>query len=238
MAPHPNPQFHPMEINPTTGEPFLRLESHPNIIITPTRPEDAPRVVELLSDKRVYGWLCSPPHPYLPEHAHGWLQTTKSSADDILAQLEAAKDDTELKTVDGCPVRSIREVREDGTDVFLGDIGFMLSYQTFELEPLGRTKQDAPRRDPERPDVWSCGDYLAPSHHGLGIMSDAFGTVLRKWGIPRMGVKQMVVSASKGNQGSVRVFEKNGFKLRDTYPDALVVRGILTSVHVLDWTLE
>jgi len=31
--------------------------------------------------------------------------------------------DGPLKVVDSCPVRSIREVKADGTDVFLGDIG-------------------------------------------------------------------------------------------------------------------
>ncbi|KAK7026197.1 hypothetical protein R3P38DRAFT_3192638 [Favolaschia claudopus] len=69
-------------------------------------------------------------------------------------------------------------------------------------------------------------------------MSDAFKTVLQQWAIPRMGVRRMAVTALDGNKGSVRVFEKHGFKLRETIEDALDVRGTKRGVHVLDWRLE
>lgn len=38
--------------------------------------------------------------------------------------MEAARDTDAPKIVDTCPVGAIREVKEDGTDNFLGHIGF------------------------------------------------------------------------------------------------------------------
>lgn len=188
------------------------------------------------------------------EHANGWLKKVKERSDQLLAELEAARDEPALKIVDGCPVGIIREVKEDGTDVYLGDVSFVLSKQLWELEGTGRVSQETPRRDPSDPDVWSLGgksdiqqraaqpicalDYLAPSHHRQGIMSDAFQTLLRQWAIPRMGVRRMAVTALEGNEGSVGVLKKNGFKFRKTIGDALEVRGTMRGVHVLDWRLE
>ncbi|KAJ7242581.1 acyl-CoA N-acyltransferase [Mycena haematopus] len=205
----PNPQLHPLEVNPKTGEPFLRLLSHKNIILTPPRLSDAPFLIPLLNDERVIHWLSSPPYPYLPEHAEWFLNHIKPI----------------LKIVDGCPVRTIREVREDGTE-------------PWELEGTGRASQGTPRRDPNDPDIWTLGDYLAPSHHGQGIMSDAFNTLLHQWGVPRMGVRRMVVTTLEGNKGSVRVFEKQGFKFRKTIEDAMEVRGTMRGVHVLEWKAD
>ena len=59
-----NPQLYPLEVNPKTGEPFLRLRNHKNIILTPPRVEDAPACVPLLNDPRVCDWLAGPPYPY------------------------------------------------------------------------------------------------------------------------------------------------------------------------------
>ncbi|KAJ7146318.1 acyl-CoA N-acyltransferase [Mycena epipterygia] len=234
-----NPQLHPLEVNPTTGEPFLRLTTHKNIILTPPRLSDGPAMIPLFNDERVYHWLSSPPVPYLPEDAEWWLNQAKAKSDKLLGELEAARHEPALKIVDGCPVGNIREVKDDGTEVFLGNIDLNLAGQPWELEGTGLTSQpESPRRDPSDPDIWTLGDYLAPSHHRQGIMSDAFQTLLRKWGIPRMGVRRMVVTALEGNEGSVGVFKKNGFRFRKTIEDALEVRGTMRGVHVLEWRLE
>ena len=60
-----NPQLHPLEVNARTGEPFLRLNHHQNIILTPHRPSDAVCYPPILNDPRVHEWLMSPPIPYL-----------------------------------------------------------------------------------------------------------------------------------------------------------------------------
>ncbi|KAJ7157161.1 acyl-CoA N-acyltransferase [Mycena filopes] len=234
-----NPQLHPLEVNPKTGELFLRLTGYKNIILTPPRPdEDGPAIIPLLNDERVYQWLDNLPHPYLPEDAEWWLSRMKERSDRELAELEAARDDPTPRIFDFLPVGFIREVQEDGTDVYLGHVNVDLAEQPWELEGTGRLQQGTPRRDPNDPDIWTFGDYLAPSHHGRGIMSDVVKTVMQKWLIPRMGVRRMVVTTIEGNKGSVRVFEKNGFKMRGTTNRVLDVRGTMRSVHVVEWRLE
>ncbi|KAJ7455935.1 hypothetical protein B0H11DRAFT_2200218 [Mycena galericulata] len=179
-----------------------------------------------LNDERVYHWLSNPPFPYLPERADRSLNKAKQGSDLLLAELEAAREDPEPKIVDDCPVGSIREVKEDGTEIFLGSIEFSLAEQPWELEGTDRYSQRTAKRDPNDPDIWT------------GIMSDAFQTLLHQWGIPRMGVRHMGVTTLAGNTGGVRVSEKNGFKFQKTVDDAVDVRGTMRGLHVLDWTLE
>lgn len=118
-----HPQLYPLQVNERTGEPFLRLPSpHENIIITPRRLEDVPFIVSALNDPRVYRTLEGPPFPYTEEDAISWLNKTKGAADEIFQELQEAADAglQDLKFVEGCPVRTLREVREDGTDLFFG----------------------------------------------------------------------------------------------------------------------
>jgi hypothetical protein len=120
-----NYQLHPLQVNPQTGEPFLRLKSHEHIIITPPRLSDAPFLPPILNDPLVHKWLTHPPYPYLPEHAEFWLTIITTASNAVLRELEQAKDTRSQRTVDECPVRFLREVKEDGTDIFLGDIAFI-----------------------------------------------------------------------------------------------------------------
>ena len=39
-----------------------------------------------------------------------------------MKELEDARDDQTLKIVKGCPVRYLREVKEDGLDIFIGSL--------------------------------------------------------------------------------------------------------------------
>lgn len=57
-------QFHPLQVNAITGEPFFPLETHPNIILTPPRLSDIPKLPDLMNDPGVCVWLTGPPHPY------------------------------------------------------------------------------------------------------------------------------------------------------------------------------
>lgn len=57
-------QLFPLEVDPHTQEPFLRLRKHKNIIITPMRWEDATHFVPIFNDPRVYKWLMRTPFPY------------------------------------------------------------------------------------------------------------------------------------------------------------------------------
>ena len=95
-------RFHPLEFNPATKEPFLRLlPPHQNIIITPYRPTDAGFIVCHLNDPRICATLLGPPYPYTEEHARFWIdQKTKETAQ-IIDTLEHGDEQT---LVEGCPV--------------------------------------------------------------------------------------------------------------------------------------
>jgi len=252
-----------MDINPATQEPYLRLPPpNGNIIITPPRMSDASFTPAILNDPRVYRTLSGPPYPYLPEHAQDWVTMIKRTADKVLADLRDASNEQSLLIVGGCPVRTLREVRPDGTDIYLGDIEI---HRASWLEVLDAERRSELREENEArvvgdPDiVWEIGgetytgclclisfsssllDYLAPTHSGRGVMTAALKTVLEKWAIPRMGVRKVHVTAFKGNVGSVRVFEKNGFVMKETVEDCADIStskgGGKVGLHVLDWSM-
>ncbi|KAF7302876.1 N-acetyltransferase domain-containing protein [Mycena kentingensis (nom. inval.)] len=235
---------HPLESHPKTGEPILRLQvlKHPNIILTPPRLSDASAIVPLLTatSGSTRGLAAYRIHIISVPDAEWWLSKVVPLCDALLAKATEAESQADKILFDGCPTRIIRELHDDGTDTFLGDICIDLAGHWWELEGSGLTTQpDAPRRssDPNDLDIWTIGDYLAPSYHRRGIVSDALQTLITQWAVPRMGVRRMVVTTLKGNKASVGVFEKHGFVFRKMIEDALDVRGVSTSVHVLEWGL-
>ncbi|EGN99512.1 hypothetical protein SERLA73DRAFT_179555 [Serpula lacrymans var. lacrymans S7.3] len=238
-------QLYPLEINSATGEPFFRLPSpNDNIIITPPRAKDEQAVVPILNDPGVYQWLEGPPFPYTPEHAASWIPLIVNAAKAVLDELkeeECVNPGGPLKAVGDCPVRMIREVKKDGTDVYIGDIGFRRCLYEDVLDPKERKEVIAAndRKEVGDPTIcWSIGNYLAPSHHGRGIMSMAFGLLLGAWAIPRMKVRSMRGYTFVGNTGSVRVFEKNGYILKGIVDNGKVVRGEKKLLNVLYWNYQ
>ncbi|KAJ7126146.1 hypothetical protein C8R44DRAFT_120783 [Mycena epipterygia] len=49
--------FSPPEVNPETGELFLRLASHDRIILTLPRTSDAAAIFDTMNDPEVFPWL-------------------------------------------------------------------------------------------------------------------------------------------------------------------------------------
>ncbi|KAG6897957.1 hypothetical protein C0992_008347 [Termitomyces sp. T32_za158] len=256
-----NPQLYPLEVNSSTGEPFLRLRSHKQIIITPPRPEDVALYPAIMNDPRIYEWLGSPPFPYTTEHAEEWYQKTKALSDGALESLNAARDTPDPILLDVCPIRNIRELKEDGSDVFLGDIGifrvtdgkFLIPHDE-DINEEAKTKYKAandalPLGDPKI--AWTIGckwlqpslhslslivaDYIIPSSHGRGIMTDALQTLMWDWAIPRMGVRHIIGSAFQGNTGSLRVFEKSGFVPSKFFENHAQTRDQWRNLHVVEW---
>jgi RimJ/RimL family protein N-acetyltransferase len=66
-------------------------------------------------------------------------------------------------------------------------------------------------------------------------MTDAVDTVLHDWAIPHMNVRHMLLTVFEGNVGSVKVFLKNGFKIKAAHKDYKENKGKMRSVHVLEW---
>jgi len=242
-----HPQLHPLQVNERTGEPFLRLpRPHQNIIITPPRLDDVPAIVHRLSDPRVYKTLESPPFPYKEEHGVFWVKKIKDLSDTLLQELrDAAEQGMEgLKVVGGCPVRTLREVQEDGTDIFLGDIGpdrcGFPDLDNDEQEQARLVAANNALAVGDQRIIWCIGDYLAASHHGRGIMSAALGTLISSWMIPRMNARLIRAEVFTGNKGSARVFEKNGFVLEKTVENRKVLASGETRLgfDVLWWRYE
>ncbi|KAF9229044.1 hypothetical protein BS17DRAFT_688481 [Gyrodon lividus] len=235
-------QLYPLGENRQTGEAFLRLPTpNDNIILTPPRLSDEKCLAPIINDPRVSAWLEGPPIPYRDEYAPEWIALIKGQSEGILEELkeeERLNPDGPLKLVGGCPVRHIREVLPDGTDVYLGDIGINRAQLEEVLDPEERKRaveenNSKPVGDPSI--VWTFGDYLAPSHHGRGIMTAAMTTILNGWAIPRMGVRIMTGYTFSENKGSQRVFEKSGFVWKRTLDNGKVVRGERKTLNYLEW---
>ncbi|KAK7036160.1 N-acetyltransferase domain-containing protein [Favolaschia claudopus] len=238
----------PLERNPSTGELFLRLPApYTSLILTPPRP-DAPAIQAILRDPAVYTWLGRPSSNFSFEDAQRLLGEYTAAAN---AALDALKDDeTEagaLKPMEDCPVRCLREVQPDGSDAFVGHIGFKRC-KWFELgldsdtaatrngEQRERLVKENDARVTGDPDiVWQVSYYLSPTHHRRGIMTVVLRTLLDEWAIPRMCMRHIHVSVFTGNEGSVRMLEKCGFVRTGTMERCIEVRGERRSLHVLDW---
>ncbi|KDQ20267.1 hypothetical protein BOTBODRAFT_392390 [Botryobasidium botryosum FD-172 SS1] len=164
-------------------EPYIPLSyPHTNIRLTPPRLSDIEPSVAILNDRRVYAFLEGPPFPYTADDAKARITRSKQGCDDVFAQWQntVQTEDGVKSTFGGCPVRVLRERKANGDDVFLGEFG--MSRHGFphvaDAEEREKRKSENDNKLPGNPSIiWTIGDYLAPSHHGQGIMTAA----LRAW---------------------------------------------------------
>lgn len=154
----------PLKVDPISGEPFLQLPAPlDNIIITPPRLSDAPSVIAHLNDYNVVQWLQGPPYPYTAAHAETWLKQQTQESDAILSALTSADRDKHSVLVEGCPVTTLREKKEDGTDIMLGDIGIHRCTFPGTEDPEERarlTRENAERKLGDPDIVWCVGGEL------------------------------------------------------------------------------
>ncbi|KAJ7493204.1 acyl-CoA N-acyltransferase [Mycena galericulata] len=208
----------PLELNAATGEPFLRLPApFSTIIITPPRMSDVEPSVAILSDPAVSLWMgpMGPTGTYTASQAEGWLTKLKAETDEILDEM--ARNSGPFS---GCPVRHIREVQEDGTEV--------------PREERARLVVENNARVAGDPDiVWHVGYYLSPTHHKRGLMTTAVKAIIQ-WGIVWMGVKYIRTSAFEGNYGSLKLLQKNGFVVVDTLVDHVAMGDKKLTLHVVE----
>ncbi|KAJ5087132.1 acetyltransferase GNAT family [Penicillium angulare] len=249
----------PLCFNSTTKEPYLRLAApHSHIIITPHRSDPIadgiPARIEILNHPAVYMCLEGPPYPHLQEHAESWCNGKRDEMQEVVESLvcefqEPSRNGEKARIFDKCPFTCIREVTEESsdgdplTDVFIGDIG-LVRYSFYEFRSGSDERQAARDRNNAIPGgdeniVWQFGDYLAPSHHGRGIMTGVIRSVIHDWAVPRMNVRDIRASAFVGNQGSLKVFLKNNFEetctLEDWAPVSESRGGGTRSIVVVKW---
>lgn len=153
---------HPLQVHPKTGEPYLRLPApNDNIIITPPRATDVDATVALMNDERVAMNLASPPYPYLHEHAVWWVGTqveeNREATEEIEQAMSSGKEEFILSK---SPVQSLREVKESGEEVFIGDVSIRRSNyfhirDAEEAKQLEKANSERPVGDPEI--IWFFG---------------------------------------------------------------------------------
>ena len=70
-------------------------------------------------------------------------------------------------------------------------------------------------------------------------MTAAMKVLINEWAIPRLNARRIIGIAFKDNIGSIKVFEKNGFKLFDTVHDCVYIPeskgGGTTGLSFLEW---
>ncbi|KAJ7860409.1 acyl-CoA N-acyltransferase [Mycena olivaceomarginata] len=204
-----------IQYSATTGEPFLRLPApFSNIIVTPPRMSDVEPSVAIMGDPAVAQWMgrIGPGSTYTTARAEAWLTALK-------AQTDAME-------------------RADGTDVFIGDVGLVRSGWTevLDTEQRGRFVAENNARAAGDPAIaWHVGYYLAPSHHGRGLMTIAVKTLITQFGIPLLKTKRIRSSTFQGNYGSLRVLQKNGFVIIDTLVEHAQVGDEKKSLHLMEW---
>ncbi|KAF9505734.1 hypothetical protein BS47DRAFT_1400112 [Hydnum rufescens UP504] len=178
----------PLLFDSSKQEHYLPLPSpHSHIRLTPPRLSDVPASVSLLNDPKIYASLANPPFPYEIHHAVDFITKAKGNIDRVLEEL--SKGHVGGVLVSGCPVRSIREVQPDGSDVYLGDVEIRrhLFEEIGDLDGRARFVEINNAKELGDPTiVWSIGDCLASSHHNQGIMTSAIRTIINEWGIPHM----------------------------------------------------
>lgn len=204
--------LHPFELDTNTGEPFLRLLPHDNIFLGLPRFENADAIVEILNEPTVYPYVGSP-YPHTVEAANSYTKLIRQITDEIWSEIKTFGTDSG-HIFGGCPVRSICEARPNGEKIYIGDFGIG-RWKAPEIrdpklrEEVIRENQEKVIGDPSI--IWSMGYYLKPSHHGQGIMSAIFKTVLERWAIPHMHVRHVRCTTRVDNPQSQRVLEKMGF---------------------------
>ena len=183
MSNSPPDQFAPLQINPKTGEPFLRLREHENIILTPPRWEDAEALLPLFNDPAMYQWFVSPPVPYLKgpracsslkmviilalEDGEKYIKWLKEPIDASIQKLKDAQGSETLLVADRCPIGVIREV--DGErDRMIGNIQMTRTdlgqfVDTDSVNPEGKERIESennqlPVGDPRI--IWTSGSKL------------------------------------------------------------------------------
>lgn len=99
------------------------------------------------------------------EAANKFLSRIVPAATKFFEDMEHFKDDSTLKVVGDFPVRAIREVQEDGTDIYIGDIGIsrcgygeLMNLNGVDWENASKRKKTNDSLDVGDPSIiWSIG---------------------------------------------------------------------------------
>ncbi|KAH7106214.1 hypothetical protein BKA62DRAFT_668248 [Auriculariales sp. MPI-PUGE-AT-0066] len=231
--------LHPLKVDAETGEPYLRLPKPlEHIVITPQRLTDVAVSVKNLNDLRIARFFVGPPYPYEEEHAVSWLTIGIERTAGLVSTLKPGE------YADGQPVNAIRDTRNCSIKDagMIGDctIDRCVFGEIMDMDERKRLAEDnAAKKVGDPTIVWQVGDWVDPAYHGQGIMTAVLRAIMENWVVPRMNAHYITALAHSENRGSVRVFEKNGFKCVREVPNCVTITeakgGGRTGLHVLSW---
>lgn len=251
----------PLQLSSITSSPYLPLP-HPslNLIFTPARFSDIPLRVDLLSSPSVDPFIFSPPRPYTAEHALTRFLAVRKEEQEIFVEWETTG------AVRGLPLSTIREVKSDGSEEFVGEAGCIREAGYYEIEDEAERAKTVqmnlalPPGDPKIRWTWFCPSQdrfspnavgssltLLPSavllrseYAGQQVMTHVLTTLLSTFLVPILKVEEIISFAFVGNYGSRAVHRKLGFEMLPT--DFVKMRddrgGHLQEEWVMRWTRE
>ncbi len=185
------------------------------------------------------------------DHAHAWIHKIKPECDLGLRQLVNPSGAIESPILTHSPVRFLRELQRDGSDIFLGDVGLFRCSRILLENPKHDDATNLTLSGGHNDIVWTIGgmqcfvvmdysyslrvkDFLVPSHHGKGIMTDAVDTLINEIGKPFLGVRHIITMAYVENEGSKKVFMRNGFSPVRRITDYAEVKGVMHDLVVFE----
>lgn len=158
-----------LKFDEATGEPYIQLPApHNSIRLTPPRLTDAPANTAIMRDPAIYFNLIGPPFPFHEQDAIDFITSVQAWTTPVVEELERVRAENGGELSDdwvaaACPFKAIREMKEDGTDVYIGDLMMARSgYEDLGVAPddpeRKRTTEEnmaRPKGDPEI--VWTIG---------------------------------------------------------------------------------
>ena len=148
--------YHPLQVDATTGEPFLRLDPpYSHLVLTPLRHSDAHALISHLNNYNIARTLNGPPYPYLETDAEWFLGNQIPLSDAVLERLRQGSDPN------GVPVRVLRDTSQHSVAdaAMIGDCNVDKNGFAFEVadeQKRERLAKENEARNAGDPDIVYC----------------------------------------------------------------------------------
>ncbi|RSH90494.1 hypothetical protein EHS25_001099 [Saitozyma podzolica] len=192
-------------------EPYIPVSD--TIRITPARPNDVARWVELNNSPLVAASSWRHPIPYPEDLAANSIEAAMIRSKALIVEMREAP----TEPVPGCPFDVIRQYP---SGELMGTINLTVSDRPIDLpEPTpGSEVETHLTRYPWAKETWDVGYKVLPEFSGRGVASKALGALVEAWAIGLMRLRQVSAGSRATNSASHAVLRKNGFAEVYRYP--------------------
>ncbi|KAJ7619473.1 hypothetical protein FB45DRAFT_799924, partial [Roridomyces roridus] len=196
-----------------SGEPYIPLPApHSQFYLGCERQSDLPDDAKLMNDLRLMRQMIGPPFPMPLINVQRYFVKQRAAVQALFAGYASGR----WKPAASAPFDVIREIKEDGSEVYVGQATFGVDEHTKRTTPV-----------PEGLEEWrieavcDIGAALNVEYHNRGIASAAVRTILNEWAVPQMGATEIHAGCFQSNTASAKLWEKHGFvevpELRGSY---------------------